>query len=129
MSNTQMGSTGGTGSNGIYANIQERNAQSLTDIQSLQTIEQELFNTLETNTSLSVTEQQKLISKINDLSNFRINMYQTLGGINGFFNNALSSSLGTLKEQTVAIGIVESELNRSKGRLDILKDDKNNKAG
>ena len=74
----------------------------------LQQLEQELFNTLETNTSLSATEKEKLISKINDLSNFRINLYQTLGGINGFFNNALSSSLGTLKEQTVAIGIVES---------------------
>lgn len=105
----------------------QNNEQILNDIQNLQQFEQELFNTLETNTSLSVTEQQKLISKINDLSNFRINLYQTLGGINGFFNNSLSSSLGTLKEQTVAIGIVESELNNAKKRLEILEEEKNNK--
>lgn len=105
----------------------QNNEQILNDIQNLQQFEQELFNTLETNTSLSVTEQQKLIDKINDLSNFRITLYQTLGGINGFFNNALSSSLGTLKEQTVAIGIVESELNNAKKRLEILEEERNNK--
>ena len=105
----------------------QNNEQILNDIQNLQQFEQELFNTLETNTSLSVTEQQKLIDKINDLSNFRITLYQTLGGINGFFNNALSSSLGTLKEQTVAIGIVESELNKAKKRLEILEEERNNK--
>lgn len=105
----------------------QNNEQILNDIQNLQQLEQELFNTLETNTSLSITEQQKLITKINDLSNFRINLYQTLGGINGFFNNALSSSLGTLKEQTVAIGIVESELNKAKKRLEILEEERNNK--
>ena len=105
----------------------QNNEQILNDIQNLQQLEQELFNTLETNTSLSATEKEKLISKINDLSNFRINLYQTLGGINGFFNNALSSSLGTLKEQTVAIGIVESELNKAKKRLEILEEERNNK--
>ena len=105
----------------------ENNEQILNDIQNLQQLEQEVFNTLETNTSLSSTEKEDLISKINDLSNFRINLYQTLGGVNGFFNNALSSSLGTLKEQTVAIGIVESELNRAKSRLEILEEERNNK--
>ena len=105
----------------------QNNEQILNDIQNLQQLEQELFNTLETNTSLSATEKEKLISKINDLSNFRINLYQTLGGINGFFNNALSSSLGTLKEQTVAIGIVESELNKAKKSLEILEEERNNK--
>lgn len=105
----------------------QNNEQILSDIQNLQQLEQQLFNSLETNTSLSSTEKQKLIAKINDLSNFRIQLYQTLGGVNSFFNNALSSSLGTLKEQTVAIGIVETELNRSKKRLEILEEERNNK--
>ncbi len=109
------------------SNSEQNNEQILNDIQNLQQMEQQLFNSLEMNTSLSSTEKQKLISKINDLSSFRINLYKTLGGINGFFNNALSSSLGTLKEQTVAIGIVESELNRAKKRLEILEEERNNK--
>jgi hypothetical protein len=90
-------------------------------------MEQQLFNTLETDTTLTPQQQQQIIQKMNQLSNMRINLYQTLSGVNSFFQSALSSSVGTLKEQTIAIGIVESELNRSKGRLDILTNDKNNK--
>ena len=106
---------------------QQNNEQILNDIQNLQQLEQQLFNTLETNTSLNATEKQKLITKANELSRFRINLYKTLGGVNGFFNSALSSSLGTLKEQTVAIGIVETELNKAKKRLEMLEEERNNK--
>ena len=108
-------------------NTAQNNEQILNDIQSLQQMEQQLFNNLETNTTLTSEQQQQIIQKMNQLSNMRINLYQTLSGVNSFFQSALSSSVGTLQEQTIAIGIVESELNRSKGRLDILKDDKNNK--
>jgi hypothetical protein len=105
----------------------QNNEQILDDIQNLQQFEKQLFSSLETNTSLSSVEKQKLIKKINELSNFRIQLYKTLGGVNGFFNDALSSSLGTLKEQTVAISIVETELNRAKKRLEILEEERNNK--
>jgi hypothetical protein len=105
----------------------QNNEQILNDIQNLQQLEQQLFNTLETNTSLSATEKQKLITKANELSRFRINLYKTLGGVNAFFNSALSSSLGTLKEQTIAISIVETELNKAKKRLEMLEEERNNK--
>jgi len=57
----------------------------------------------------------------------RINLYQTLSGVNGFFQSALSSSIGTLQEQTSAIAIVENELNQAKQRLEVLEEEKNNK--
>ena len=57
----------------------------------------------------------------------RVNLYQTLSGVNGFFQTALSSSIGTLQEQTTAIAIVENELNQSKKRLEVLEIEKNNK--
>jgi hypothetical protein len=44
-------------------NMQDNNQQILNDIQSLQSIEQELFNSLD-NTNLSAEEQGKIISKI-----------------------------------------------------------------
>jgi hypothetical protein len=109
------------------SNSAQNNEQILNDIEYLQQSEKQFFNTLETNTSLTNAEKEKIITKINDLSNLRANLYKTLGGINGFFNQSLSSSLGTLKEQTVAIGIVESELNRAKKRLEILEEERNNK--
>ena len=107
--------------------IQDNNEQILNDIQSLQQIEQQLFNNLETNTNLKPEDQQKLIEKMNQLSNMRINLYQTLSGVNNYYENAVNSSVGTLKEQEVAIKIVENELNKAKRRLEILEEEKNNK--
>lgn len=108
-------------------NASQNNDQILNDIQSLQQFEQELFNSLETNTQLTPQQQQQLVEKINQISNMRINLYQTLSGINQFYESSLSSSVSTLKEQTLAIGIVESELNRAKKRLELLEAEKNNK--
>jgi len=108
-------------------NISQNNEQILNDIQTLQQMEQQLFNNLETNSSLTPSQQQEIIEKMNQISNMRINLYQTLSGVNNFFQNALSSSVGTLREQTIAIGIVENELNQAKKRLEALEAEKNNK--
>ena len=108
-------------------NIQENNEKLLNDIQSLQQMEQQLFNSLESNTSLSSEEQTKIVEKMNQLSNMRVNLYKTLSGVNNYFDNALNTSISTLKEQAIAIQIVESELNRSKKRLRTLEEAKNNK--
>ena len=108
-------------------NISQNNEKILNDIQMLQQIEQQLFNNLETNTSLTPQQQQEIVEKMNQISNMRINLYQTLSGVNNFFENALSSSIGTLREQSVAIGIVENELNQAKKRLEALEQEKNNK--
>jgi hypothetical protein len=108
-------------------NVQQNNEQILNDIQALQSMEQELFSNLESNQNLTSQQQQDIISKINQISNMRVNLYQTLSGVNGFFQGALNSSIGTLQEQTSAIGIVESELNQAKIRLQALEAEKNNK--
>ena len=108
-------------------NIQQNNEQILNDIQSLQQMEQQLFNSLETNPNLSPTQQQEIIEKMNQLSTMRVSLYQTLSGVNNYFENALNNSVGSLKQQAVAIEIVESELNKAKQRLEILEEEKNNK--
>jgi hypothetical protein len=107
--------------------IQQNNEQILNDIQALQQMEQQLFDNLETNTGLTTTQQEQIIDKINQISSMRVNLYQTLSGVNNYFQNSLSSSIGTLKEQTIAISIVESELNQAKKRLALLEEEKNNK--
>jgi len=108
-------------------NIQENNEQILNDIQGLQQLEQELFNNLESNPNLTSEQQQSIIEKMNQLSDMRVNLYQTLSSLNNYYQNALDSSVGTLQEQTVAIGIVESELNQAKAGLALLEQEKNNK--
>jgi hypothetical protein len=107
--------------------IQENNEQILNDIKSLQQIEQEIFNTLETNPNLTVEEQKKMVDKMNQLSTMRVNLYKTLSNTNIFYKGALNASVGSLKQQAVAIGIVENELNSAKKRLEILEEERNNK--
>jgi hypothetical protein len=108
-------------------NVQENNEQILNDIQSLQQMEQQLFSNLESNPNLSTDQQQQIIDKMNQLSNMRVNLYQTLSGVNNFFQNALNNSMSSLQQQVVAIGIVENELNKAKTRLEVLEQEKNNK--
>jgi hypothetical protein len=107
--------------------MEDNNSNILNDIQSLQTIEKQLFNNLEENTGLTTEQQHKIIEKINDISKMRINLYQTLSGVNNFFQNALTNTKGTLVEQTAAIDIVEKELNNAKKQLRLLEEEKNNK--
>ena len=106
---------------------QQTNEQILNDIQTLQTMEQQLFSNLENNPNLTTQQQQEIVQKMNQLSNMRINLYQTLSGVNSYYQNALNSSQGTLKEQTAAIYIVENELNSAKRRLEALDVEKMNK--
>ena len=105
----------------------QNNEQLIDDIQLLQQLEQKMFNNLETNSTLTPEQQEQIIEKINQLSNMRINLYKTLSDVNGFFQTALSSSVGTLQEQATAINIVENELNQSKRRLEALEAERNNK--
>jgi hypothetical protein len=107
-------------------NIQENNEQILNDIMDLQQMEEQMLNSLETNPNLTYQQQQDIIQKMNQLSSMRISLYQTLSGVNGFYESALSSSIGTLQEQTAAIAIVENELNQAKERLEMLQQEKNN---
>jgi hypothetical protein len=108
-------------------NVQENNEQILNDIQSLQQMEQQLFSNLESNPNLTPAQQQQIIEKMNQLSNMRVNLYKTLNGINNYYENTMNNSIDSLKEQAIAIGIIENELNRSKKRLEILEEEKNNK--
>jgi len=108
-------------------NPSNNNEEILDDIQKLQEMEQTLFNNLETNTNLSRQQKEEIVDKINQLSTMRINLYNTLSGINNFSQNALATSIGSLMEQTSAIGVIENELNRSKARLELLEVEKNNK--
>ena len=97
------------------------------DIQSLQAIETDLTNSLVNQPNLSDEQKRKINEKITQISNMIINLRSTLSNMNSFYRSALESSVGTLGQQRVAIGIVEDELNRSKKRLQILQQEKNNK--
>lgn len=108
-------------------NIQQNTEQIQSDIQYLQQMENQLLNNLESNTNLTQEEQQQLVEKMGQLASMRVNLYQTLSGVNNYYENALSSSVDSLKGQSSAIRIIESELDNSKKKLELLEEEKNNK--
>lgn len=107
--------------------VETNNQQILNDIQSLQSIESNLFNKLESNPNISSQDRTDLMQKINEISEMRINLYKTLGDMSVFFQSSLENSQGTLSNQTQTIGIVEEELQKAKMNLKVLEEDKNNK--
>ena len=113
-----------------FHDMQERNEQTLTDIQGLQSIEQELFNKLNSglnDNTLTSAQKNDLISKINEVSQMRINLYKNLNSVYSFFETNITSSNAALGEQIMAVSVVEQELNEAKNRLDNIEKNTNNK--
>jgi len=106
------------------------NQQTLTDIQELQNIEKGLFNDLEigiSGTSLSQQQKDSIIQKINEVSQMRINLYKNIDNYNTAYTTNVSNARNTLADQTIAIEIVEKELNEAKKRLKLINEEKANK--
>jgi hypothetical protein len=108
-------------------NASTNNEEILNDIQDLQKMEQEMFDILETRRNLTPAATQMIFKNINDLSQVRINLYETLGGVNNYFQRALNNTQGTLRAQSMAIEIVENQLNEAKRKLAALEEERNNK--
>ncbi len=107
-------------------NLQERNDQVINNIKSLQTMELDLYNSLE-NQKLTSEQKQQIIDRINQLSQMRINMYANLKNSYSNYQQNVSASRNTLNDQMVSIDVIENELNDSKRRLNLLQAEKNNK--
>jgi uncharacterized membrane protein len=108
-------------------NTTEVNSQILQNIQSLQESEKKLLNELTTNTKLTNSQQQELITKITDISNLRVNLYSTLHGINYNFSSDVKMTQDTISDQLATIQIVERELMDAQKKLGILEEEKQEK--
>ena len=113
-----------------FSDVQEKNVQTLTDIQNLQVIEKDLFTTLEEGlASNTLTPEQKdsIINKINEIAQMRANLYKNMSGVFSFYQNNVSSARDTLMEQSSAVEIVEHELNEAKRRLKLIEQEQADK--
>jgi len=108
----------------------DKNEQTLTNIQNLQLLEQNLFNSLDSgisNGTLSSVDKDSIIKQINQLSQMRSNLYTFINNnsVNTVQNLAASNNLLSQQAQTVLI--VENELNDAKSQLLKMQKDKYNK--
>lgn len=117
------------------SNIQSQNEEMINDITDLQNIEKELYNKLEIiSANKPVTDEDalelktnvdKIIEKINNVSDMRMNLYKNLQKNYTFYQNNVAGARETIIEQTTAINIVNDQLEKSKEKLRQLQDDKN----
>ena len=125
-----MSETDNTNTSSDLSSMQERNSQLLSDIQNLQKQEQNLYNELQDKASsntLTDDIKTKITSKINDIFQIRMNLYQSLKDTFSLYESNASSSATTLAEQKYAIDIIEKQLKVERGRLIKLQETKSNK--
>ena len=108
----------------------DQNEQTLRNIQNLQSLEQNLFNSLAagvSNGTLKSTDKDSIINQINQLSQMRSNLYTFLN--NNSFNTVqnLAASNNLLSQQAQTVIIVENELNDAKSQLLNMQKEKYNK--
>jgi len=110
--------------------IEEGRVQTLNNISELQNIEKGYFSKLNDGllqNSMTPEEKDMLVQKINEISQMRINLYKNLNGMYSFYHSNVASTRNTIEEQSVAIDIVEKELNEAKLRMKAVEEEKYNK--
>ena len=108
----------------------DRNEQTLTNIQKLQSLEQNLFNSLAagiSNGTLKSTDKDSIINQINQLSQTRSNLYTFLNNNSLNTMQHLAASNNLLSQQAQTVIIVENELNDAKNQLLGMQKDKYSK--
>ncbi len=103
--------------------------QTLQNIQQLQSMEKNLYAQLESVSADSgdAATQNKLVKRINELSEMRISLFKTLSDMYDSLQNSVAETRVDLVDQMTVVGIVENELNHAKANLNSLESAKNNK--
>lgn len=104
--------------------------QILNKIQDLQTKEQNLFSTLEnglTNGTIDSTKKNTMMDQINQLTQERLNLYDQLNILMQTSQKNLENVSVVIKDQNVAVQIVEQQLNDKKRQLEYIQEENINK--
>ena len=112
-------------SNDDLDKMQERHSQTLQNVKELQSMEEQLYTQLENgNNNLSEDEENQIINKINELSQMRTGLFNSMKDMYLFLQNNVAESRDDLVNQLTTLGIVESQLNTAKENLKSLKKEK-----
>ena len=106
--------------------LNEINKRVLNNISQLQIQENDLYNNLQDST-LTTDQKQKIVQKINEISQIRMNLYDSLKDSYSNYQKNVSDSRDTLGQTIAAVDILENELNQSKIKLNMIEDQKYNK--
>jgi len=122
-------SSGSDFNSDVVKQTQARQAATLKNIQQLQDLEKQLYQKLESDSAngVALAKQQATITKINELSQMRMTMFEELDAMYKGVQGRVAQSRVDLVDQLVVTGVVEKELNAAKARLNAMNTDKHNK--
>ena len=108
---------------------EERQTAVLKNIQQLQDMEKQLYTQIDTYSANDTNLDKKTaaISKINELSQMRISMFEELEQMYKSLQGRTAQTRVDLVDQMVVTGVIEKELNNAKINLNALNSDKNSK--
>jgi len=109
---------------------EESQQDNIDAISILQQMERDAYQQLEigiANNSLTVEEETQLMKNISEYSALRIHLYKQLNQSFDFYKNNINSTKNTIREQLIAIQIVEAELKASAIKLQELNNENNAK--
>lgn len=119
---------------GLTANglgkINSRHQQTLENIRQLQNMEKDLYTSLDTTVSgrsISTEERQRVIGRINELSQMRMSLYKGMKDMYLFLQTNIKDTRNSLVNDITNIGVVEGELNNAKRQLKLLEKEKYDK--
>ena len=110
--------------------VEQQNREIIGDIQNLQSVEMDLFKTLENgiaNKTMDLKQQKDIVSQIKNVANMRENLYKTLNNVRNHYRGVVPTPGSIIAHQLNTMNVVENELNEAKQRYDIIEEEKNNK--
>lgn len=112
--------------NSVNNNSEDEAIRTLKNIEKLQTMEKELYNELETNTSNNTTNSAT-IDRINQLSQVRMSLYKSLNYTYKSLQKNVNNTKKELVDLLTVVSVVEEDLSNAKAQLNQLYEIKNNK--
>jgi hypothetical protein len=110
-------------------NLESGQSSTIADIQNLTLIETQLTDDLRISLAqgnLTAEQVQQSIDQINAVNSMRMNLYDSLGSYNEFYQSNLQFANNTLYQQTQVLNILEGKLNENKTKIMALTENKNN---
>jgi hypothetical protein len=112
--------------NSQFKRAEQLKTDILKDIAMLNDIEIDLNNTL-SNSNIPDADKQKIIQKLQSVSDMKFNQYSILDKINNYLQSTLINSRNTLTDQEYAFQIIKDEKNQLTNKLKLIEEDKYNK--
>jgi len=108
---------------------EDESAELIGDIQNLQNIELDLYDTLEkgvANNTLTAADKTTIIDQISKVSDIRIKLFNNLNALNQHYQGSVAASGSVIQNQINALNVVENELKHSAAIYKALNNEKNN---